>query len=88
MKIAEDEVLQSPAKPSLMMRLFRSGDSQKTLLKAMFDEKENTPHSWWFVNALRLQDFKKNVIYCMIFRLKNIIIYFFLEFVCEKRDMM
>jgi hypothetical protein len=45
LKIAEDEVLQSPAKPSLMMRLFRSGDSQKTLLKAMFDEKENTPHS-------------------------------------------
>ena len=29
LKIAEYEVLQSPAKPSLMMRLFRSGDSQK-----------------------------------------------------------
>ncbi|CAG2248727.1 unnamed protein product [Mytilus edulis] len=41
--VADDEVLSSPAKPSLMMRLFRSGDSQKSLLKTMFEDKENTP---------------------------------------------
>lgn len=39
----DDDVLPSPAKPSLMMRLFRSGDSQKSLLKTMFEEKENLP---------------------------------------------
>ncbi|XP_041363865.1 RING finger protein 151-like [Gigantopelta aegis] len=36
-----DETVPSPGKPSLMMRLFRSGDSQKKLLHAMFDDKEN-----------------------------------------------
>ncbi len=41
--VTDDEVLSSPAKPSLMMRLFRSGDSQKSLLKTMFEDKENTP---------------------------------------------
>lgn len=36
-----DEVIPSPGKPSLMMRLFRSGETQKQLLKSMFENKEN-----------------------------------------------
>ncbi|XP_052070352.1 RING finger protein 151-like [Mytilus californianus] len=43
LNMTDDEVMPSPAKPSLMMRLFRSGDSQKNLLKTMFEDKENTP---------------------------------------------
>ncbi|XP_060071505.1 RING finger protein 151-like [Ylistrum balloti] len=35
------EVIPSPGKPSLMMRLFRAGDDQKKLLGTMFEDKEN-----------------------------------------------
>ncbi|XP_046367224.2 RING finger protein 151-like [Haliotis rufescens] len=39
----DEDVVPSPGKPSLMLRLFRSGESQKQLLKSMFDGKENKP---------------------------------------------
>ncbi|ESP03116.1 hypothetical protein LOTGIDRAFT_171720 [Lottia gigantea] len=39
------EDISSPAKPSLMMRLYRSGNDQKRLLKSMFEAKENMAQS-------------------------------------------
>ncbi|KAK6170532.1 hypothetical protein SNE40_018906 [Patella caerulea] len=37
------DIIASPAKPTLMMRLYRRGNDQKRLLETMFDEKENNP---------------------------------------------
>jgi len=34
------DVVPSPGKPSLMMRLFRSGDNQKQLLESMFNDNK------------------------------------------------
>lgn len=37
----DTNVVPSPGKPSLMMRLFHAGGTQKEMLISMFDEKEN-----------------------------------------------